>query len=101
MLQGLESLASDPALVNQLSQMMQNPEMQRQLQSMMAATGTTGNAGGGWNNPVFNGSVASSTSAVTASNSSNPNPVGLTASDEEMTEEEMIAEAIRRSLQDG
>lgn len=96
MLQGLESLASNPAMMNQLSQMMQNPAMQRQLQSMMSATGANANPGGGWNSQAFPG-------AGTANGATDNNgQVGAPAvSDEEMTEEEMIAEAIRRSLQDG
>ena len=103
--QSMEQLASNPQMLQQVSQMMQNPDMMRQMQSMM---GGGAGAGGGFPGmppggmPNFgamnpNGTANNSNDGQQQGGSSSNNG----ADDEAMTEEEMIAEAIRRSLQDG
>jgi hypothetical protein len=74
MQQGIDQMINNPQMMNQIAQMMQNPNL---MNSFMGGTGASG------------GSVPS------------PSPsshVGTTRTDEEMTEEEMLEEAIRRSL---
>ena len=82
MRQAMEMMASNPEMVQQMSQMMQDPMMRQQMEAMMQRTGGGPPIGGG----------------MPAPRAAPPQPP---RSDEEMTEEEMIAEAIRRSMQDG
>jgi hypothetical protein len=70
---GSNTNASDPAAISRMAQMMQ----------MMQQTGNMGGAG------------------VPSNQQNNSGGQGSGQDDAEMTEEEMIAEAIRRSLQDG
>merc|ERR1712183_920831 len=85
----IEQMFQNPAMLNQLSQMvgsvnnqmMQNPEMQQEMtRNMMNAM----RAGSGPPQPSSSGNGGSN----------------ATQTEQEMTEEEMIAEAIRRSLEE-
>lgn len=94
MRQGLETLASNPQMLNQVSSMMRDPAMQAQMQSMM-------NAQGGMNMPAGMGAAPpANNTTVPNNNASGAHPANNNngQNDQEMTEEEMIAEAIRRSL---
>ncbi|GAX09755.1 hypothetical protein FisN_11Lh277 [Fistulifera solaris] len=89
----MEQMLNNPALLQQVSQAMQDPAMRQQMQQRAADF-----AGGGLFGdmpPSFNNFIANNARNRTAANQEEG------ASDEQMTEEEMIAEAIRRSLQDG
>ena len=107
-------LASNPEMAAQVRHYLANPaamnitpEQQRQVITMMRNRGMF-NAGGGAVHPAL-----SSISTARPSNNNNRNtdntapqpprpPSGNTGNgDADQTEEEMIAEAIRRSLQDG
>jgi len=100
--QSLEQVASNPEMLNQLSHMMSDPANVSRLTQMMGQQSQTGampSLGGGM--PPLGQQVPPNTSgaAGTAPNSNNNN--NNSRSDESTTEEEMIAEAIRRSLQEG
>ena len=92
----VDQLMNNPAMLQQVSQAMQNPAMAQRMQQVAADVARGGFQGG------FG-------SAPSASNSSVPSNGGSGGtgnqqrgeSDEQTIEEEMIAEAIRRSLQDG
>jgi hypothetical protein len=73
MQQSLEQIASNPQMLAQVTQMMQNPEMMNSMGGMGAPQQANFQGGSANNN-------------------------GRT--DQEMTEEEMLEEAIRRSLND-
>jgi hypothetical protein len=105
MQQAMEGLATNPAMASQMSRMMQDPAMMQQMQAMMQQNGGQlpmpggmgggGMPGGGFGAP---GGNAPAQPGAGANRGQQP-PSG--ANDEATTEEEMIAEAIRRSLQDG
>lgn len=96
MRQAMDSLASNPEMLNQVSSMMRDPAMQAQMQQMMQQGGMPGmNMPAGMGGPPTP-QVPNNTNASGASQPNNNNNSG--ENDEEMTEEEMIAEAIRRSL---
>jgi hypothetical protein len=92
MAETIQQLASNPEMANQISQMMGDPNMQRQIQAMIAQQGGFSGTGGpmpALGNPrPGSGQVASQGQPRSSAN------------DEELTEDEMIAEAIRRSLQE-
>lgn len=109
--QSIQALASNPAMMNQLSQLMRDPNMRSRLQAALQARGGGGlgglgraGTGAGWGGmpPASNSNNANNT--ANANNSSTGgSSVGTAArggDDQAQTEEEMIAEAIRRSLQD-
>jgi hypothetical protein len=95
--QSIQQLSQNPAMLQQVSQMMQDPNMRAQMQTMM------GNQAGGGMPPNFGGNNPGGFGAGTAPtgqanpNSNNNRPA---ANDEDQTEDEMIAEAIRRSLEE-
>ena len=102
----MSQVASNPQMAQQIAQMMSNPAMRAQMeQTMQGAAGgsipnfmppgtsSSTNAPGSF--PNFMPPAAQNTTNNT-SNTNNP----PARSDNEMTEDEMIAEAIRRSLQD-
>jgi len=82
----LEQLSSNPEMLNMISQTMRDPARMQQMQQMMQSRGLG-------NMPNQNQAPAGSGSTQQGQPSA--------ASDQQVTEEEMIAEAIRRSLQDG
>jgi hypothetical protein len=87
----MQQLAQNPAMLNQLSEMMQDPSMRAQMENMAAAGGGMPPGGmGGMMPPDMGG----------AGNPPAPQPGNALPprNDQDQTEEEMIAEAIRRSL---
>jgi hypothetical protein len=111
--QALDELANNPALAAQLAQMsadprmqqlMQNPEqMQQMMQMAQAMPGLGGGAAGlpplQWGGAPPAQARPDPGPSNADSNASNGNRGGG-SDDAEQTEEEMIAEAIRRSLED-
>lgn len=127
MRQVMDELATNPQAAEQLSMMMRDPSVRNYLQSAMASQGpgaggglgggfgggAGAGAGGGFPPALFNPSLfpggANGLGGRLPAGSAPPQQqrqppasggAGAGASDEDMTEEEMIAEAIRRSLQD-
>lgn len=111
MQRALQDLADNPQILSQLGQVMQNPQMRQQLQTMMqnpqmmqAMEQQMRSMGMPQLNashfPNFMPPSSSATNANPATGSAPQQQPQPSASDEDMTEEEMIAEAIRRSLQD-
>jgi hypothetical protein len=92
--QSMQQLAQNPAMLQQVSQMMSDPTMRQQMQTMMA------NGGGGMpaGMPLPNFSAAPT--AQPPSSNSNSIAAPPPRNDSDQTEEEMIAEAIRRSLEE-
>jgi hypothetical protein len=87
--QSITQLASNPAMLNQLSQMMSDPEMRSRIESMVGSNANGMGSPGGFAMPGAGGLGAPG------------GQPGNGASDTDQTEEEMIAEAIRRSLEEG
>jgi hypothetical protein len=96
--ESIQQLSSNPAMLNQMATMMADPNARSQIQNMMAnggagaggmpgMPGMPGMGGGGMNNQ--------NQQQQPPSNGGAPAP-----SDSSQTEEEMIAEAIRRSMED-
>jgi len=99
--QSIQALASNPDMMGQVSQLMSDPNMRSQLQAAMQAGGGMGmaglgGAGMGGMPPMNNSNTTSNTNNNTTSGSDGTSG----GNDQAQTEEEMIAEAIRRSLQD-
>ena len=103
--QTFQALSSNPAMMNQLSQMMNDPTMRAQMEAAMQAGGGGlgglggmggfgAGMGGAGGMPPMNNNSTSGTGNTTGNNNSGG------GNDQAQTEEEMIAEAIRRSLQD-
>ncbi|KAG7364060.1 PUB domain containing protein [Nitzschia inconspicua] len=105
MRQQIETIANNPAMIDQIAQQMQNPVMRAQIEAMMAADGArTGIPGfmpnasmGGNANPSGTITTTTTTTTTTVPRQAVPPPQG---NDQDQTEEEMIAEAIRRSLEE-
>jgi len=99
MQQSLEQMANNPQMLQQISQMMQDPNAQRQMQQMQQMMGSGAGAGGmppfGGGMPPFGGGAAAG-----GSGGAGAPPAQGDANDSDQTEEEMIAEAIRRSLEE-
>lgn len=126
--QSIETLASNPDMIRQFSQMMGDPGMRANLSRMMQQQQPGGGAGSdpfsngpeamrrqmevfqrmsqqhGGTSGSFNtggsGGGAAPSGAVGSSNSTNGSGGNNASNDSEMTEEEMIAEAIARSLRE-
>lgn len=103
--ESLRQLQNNPQLLEQVSRMMSDPQTMRQVTSMMQQSG--GPIGyQGFSNTGASGrsntSTGNSNGTNTNSNtrSTNTNTTGSGGEDSDMTEEEMIQEAIRRSMQD-
>ena len=95
-----EMIASNSAMIDQIAQQMQNPAAMVQMQAMMNARGGAGGLGAGMpgtgaTNPGTFGGPAPPAGG-TAPNGNPP----AQGNDQDQTEEEMIAEAIRRSLEE-
>lgn len=92
----IQQYLNNPAVLQQMTQRLQDPNVQAQLRQAMAAGGASGmNANMGGMNTGMPG----------AGNNSNNNSNSAAAppppqNEQSQTEEEMIAEAIRRSLED-
>jgi len=100
--QAMDQLASNPQMLSEVAQLMRDPNMQQQMQAMMQQQGAGGMPPmGGFGNVA--GPMGAGTAAQ-APQQQSPNQGqssgNADANDEEMTEDQMIAEAIRRSLQD-
>lgn len=96
-LQQVSHMMRDPQMQQQMQQMqamMQDPQMRSQVQSMMAGLG----AGAGM--PPFGAGAVNANAGGGQQGTASP-PGGSGGNDEQQTEEEMIAEAIRRSLEEG
>jgi hypothetical protein len=96
--QMLQEMTNNPAMLAQLSQMMQDPAMRSRMQSMTQNGGGFG--GSGFGNTGAPSQLPQPPIGNTSSNTQGQQSAPG-ASDEQTTEEEMIAEAIRRSLQEG
>jgi len=96
--QMIQSLASNPEMLQQASQMMSDPNFQQhmqQLQQLQQNPALMAQQMQQMQNMV--GSMPGGGAGTQSSSSSQPQNG---QADEDLTEEEMIAEAIRRSLQD-
>ena len=95
--QQMETMANNPAMLQQMMQRMQDPAVRAQFQRAMQS-------GGGMGMPSGAGmpSMGMPPTASNNNNTSNPTvaPNPPPRDDQGQTEEEMIAEAIRRSLED-
>eukprot|EP00531_Pseudo-nitzschia_arenysensis_P010149 CAMPEP_0116127908 /NCGR_PEP_ID=MMETSP0329-20121206/7082_1 /TAXON_ID=697910 /ORGANISM="Pseudo-nitzschia arenysensis, Strain B593" /LENGTH=419 /DNA_ID=CAMNT_0003622021 /DNA_START=124 /DNA_END=1383 /DNA_ORIENTATION=+ len=91
--QYMETMANNPAMLQQMAQRMQDPAVRAQLQRAMQQGGIPGMGG----MPGM-GSMPGTGNAPASS--SRPAPPPPPQNDQGQTEEEMIAEAIRRSLED-
>jgi hypothetical protein len=101
--QSMQQLAQNPAMLQQVSQMMSDPSMRQQMQNMMASGGGRGGqmpAG----MPQFGGAGAgfgnNAPTAQPPSSNNNTSAPPPPRDDQGQTEDEMIAEAIRRSLEE-
>lgn len=113
MMNRLTTMMSDPSMRQQMSQMMNNPQMAQQMANSMgggagggAAGANPGGAAGGMTPDRMRQMMQAMNSGAGAPQPGNPpappqqNPGGGNATDQDMTEEEMIAEAIARSLRE-
>jgi len=98
MRQDMETLSNNPAALQQITQRMQDPAVQAQMRQAMSAAGN-GNAGGG----MGGGMGGMGNMMMPNNNATGAAPVQQQrqrGNDSNQTEDEMIAEAIRRSLED-
>jgi len=97
--QYMETMANNPAMLQQVTQRMQDPAVRAQMQQAMQNGGMPGGMGGMGGGmgmpPAANANAGSTTNA-----SAPPQPPRQPQNDQGQTEEEMIAEAVRRSLED-
>lgn len=114
--QALDALQSNPGMVQQVSQMMNDPAMRANMSRMMQQQSDVGGAPFGGNGSGdlrrqmeefqrmsqqfagASGSFNSNRGGAPPASSQSGNDGANSQNDDEMTEEEMIAEAIRRSL---
>ena len=88
----MEAMASNPAMMQQLAQQMRSPAVQARLQRAMQSGAVPGMGGMGMGGGMGGGAPSPGGAAAA--------PPPPPQNDQGQTEEEMIAEAIRRSLQD-
>lgn len=111
--QAMQQMANNPQMMQQVSQMMADPMIRQQMEAAMRSSGTAGGGGfpafgGGMPNNNNNNNMPGMFGGASGSGMSNSSNSGTTNggnnnnnnNDQSQTEEEMIAEAIRRSLQD-
>ncbi|CAJ1947889.1 unnamed protein product [Cylindrotheca closterium] len=112
--QTFQTLASNPAMMNQMAQLMNDPTTRAQMEAAMQSGGMgalagmggggmPGGFGGGLGAGMGGGMPPMNNNANANNNSNNATGGGGGGgggNDQAQTEEEMIAEAIRRSLQD-
>jgi hypothetical protein len=111
----LEQMANNPSMMEEVTRRMQDPTVRAQLQQAMRGVGgggaggmMPGMMGGGVMGPdgttINRGNVANSSPYSTQPRPNPPPPPHQQqqggGSDEDLTEDEMIAEAIRRSLEE-
>jgi hypothetical protein len=94
-----EAITSNPAMMDQIARQMQNPAAMEQMQAMMNARGGAGGFGGGMPGTGA-GAGSFGGTAPTPEGTTQINQPPAQGNDQDQTEEEMIAEAIRRSLED-
>jgi hypothetical protein len=94
--QSMQQLANNPAMAQQLAQAMRDPAMLRQMQQMQSMMGGNNMGGFGGGVPPFPGASMAGVNAAGGAQQANDD-----MNDEQLTEEEMLAEAIRRSLEEG
>ncbi len=94
---GLDPFAGGPESLQRLME-----QFQRNSQQFGGSSGGTGFGTGGGSGGGGGGRITSTSSALGSVNSNNTNTVGESVSNDDsaMTEEEMIAEAIARSLRE-
>jgi len=98
--QSLEQLSNNPMMAQQLSQIMRDPNMQRQMQTMMGAGGEA-DAGLRGMSPLGATGASNNNGMGSGQRQGAPSDGAGNDNDEDLTEEQMIAEAIRRSLEEG
>jgi len=94
MRQDMATLSNNPAMLQQMTQRMQDPAVQAQMRQAMSAAGNSG-GGGGMGNTMMPNSNATGVAPVQQQQQQQQR-----GNDSNQTEDEMIAEAIRRSLED-
>lgn len=113
--QVMDELTNNPLAAQQVASMMSDPAMRSMMDQAMRQAGGGGAGLGGlppWGSGGVGGGIGGVGGAGPAAGFPPSRPAGGApsqqrqqqpggASDEDLTEEEMIAEAIRRSLQDG
>jgi hypothetical protein len=97
----LEQVANNPAMLEQVTQRMQDPAVRAQMQGFMGGA-AAGGALPGMTPGIGMGGITTATSPAHASSMRQP---GLQqqqqlGSDQDQTEDEMIAEAIQRSFEE-
>eukprot|EP00934_Nitzschia_sp_Nitz4_P008736 Nitzschia sp. Nitz4//scaffold88_size82704//62508//64147//NITZ4_005303-RA/size82704-augustus-gene-0.85-mRNA-1//-1//CDS//3329559527//8726//frame0 len=99
--EGMQHLAQNPEMLQQVAAMAQNPAVRAQMEQAMAAQGLTPPTGG-FALPSTSSTPTNRSNTGSGNNASNANNTGNNngSTDQDQTEEEMIAEAIRRSLQE-
>jgi len=102
--QYMETMANNPAMLQQVAQRMQDPAVRAQMQQAMQNGGMPGGMGGMGGGGGMGMPPAANANAGSTTNASAPpqqqQPPRQPQNDQGQTEEEMIAEAVRRSLED-
>lgn len=96
MRQQMEAISSNPGMIDQLSRQMQNPAMRAHMEAMMAA-GRPGDGGIGGFNAMGSARLPQRPPSQQQTGQPQQQPQ---SNDQDQTEEDMIAEAIRRSLEE-
>ncbi|OEU12743.1 hypothetical protein FRACYDRAFT_243999 [Fragilariopsis cylindrus CCMP1102] len=105
MRQQMEAMSNNPAMLQQMTQRMQDPTVQAQLRQAMAANGGGGGANGG-GGPMGGGMGGMMPNSNNDAGAAAPpaqqqqQQLQPPRNDTNQTEDDMIAEAIRRSLED-
>jgi hypothetical protein len=101
MRQQMETIVNNPAMIDQIARQMQNPAMRAHMEAMMATRGSGTTMPGFMpsTTPSGDGSMGGTTNNLISSTSSSRSRPSQ-GNDQDQTEEEMIAEAIRRSLEE-
>jgi hypothetical protein len=105
--QQFEMLANNPAMLDSLTQRFQDPAMRSQIEAAMASGAAASRGGMGigpaWNQMMNSGGGAGGGGGgggVPSNTNTSSSSANNGVNDQEQTEEEMIAEAIRRSLEE-
>lgn len=98
---GLQQAVNNPAVVSQMANMMRDPSMLAHMEQAMASNpqGMMMPGMGGMPQQPF-APAAANNSTTSSNNNNNTNTSNPPRNDQAQTEEEMIAEAIRRSLEE-
>jgi hypothetical protein len=102
MRQQMETIVNNPAMIDQIARQMQNPAMRAQMDAMMTARGSGTNMSGLMpsTSPNGAGSIGGNNNTTIGTSPLPSGPRPSQGNDQDQTEEEMIAEAIRRSLEE-